>query len=144
MVLDIGSLRRGDSYKDIARLMPDAVFRQLKEYVWYSDRQIPVDVKRIKKIIADGEYRGFLPIETLDSSDPKVKIKKFLSRARKYTKANQSIGAPNTSAAFTTDTIQADSTRFFSNIQPTRYMLNATPLRLKFNSGAEIKNDPKK
>ncbi|MBD3384668.1 TIM barrel protein [candidate division KSB1 bacterium] len=84
VVLDIGSLRRGDPYEEISRLAPYAVSWQLKEMVWYGDKQVPVDVQKIKAIIDSSGYRGFLPIETLGSGDPKAKIKNLISKVREY------------------------------------------------------------
>jgi sugar phosphate isomerase/epimerase len=84
VVLDIGSLRQGDPYEEIARLLPYAVSWQLKEKVWYGDTQVDVDVEKIYKIIMNSGYRGFLPIETLGSGDPKIKIKNLISKVREY------------------------------------------------------------
>jgi hypothetical protein len=56
---------------------------QLKESVWYGDREAPVDLDRIKKIIDKAGYQGMVPIETLGAGDPRVKVARFLERVRK-------------------------------------------------------------
>ncbi len=80
--LDIGSLRGGDPYKEIETLAPYAVSWQIKESVWYGDKEVPADFARIKAIIDAAGYRGFLPLETLGSGDPKVKMANLLHRVR--------------------------------------------------------------
>ena len=80
MILDIGSFRTDDPYKDIARIAPHAVSWQIKEMVDVRNRQVPVDLKTVVQIVKDAEYRGYLPIETLGQGDPKTKITKFYNR----------------------------------------------------------------
>ena len=83
VILDTGSLRILDPYEEIARLLPYAVSWQLKENVWYGDKEVPVDLEKIKAIINHGGYRGFIPIETLGDGDPKIKIEALLTRINK-------------------------------------------------------------
>ncbi|MBN2001410.1 sugar phosphate isomerase/epimerase [candidate division KSB1 bacterium] len=84
VILDTGSLRTLDPYEEIARLLPYAISWQLKESVWYGEKEIPVDMEKIKNIIDSGGYRGFLPIETLGEGDPKQKIENLISSVRKH------------------------------------------------------------
>lgn len=83
VVLDIGSLRQGDPYAEIEKLVPYAVTWQLKESVWQGGREVPTDVGRIKAIIDKAGYRGFLPIETLGPGDPREKLARFLPVVRR-------------------------------------------------------------
>jgi sugar phosphate isomerase/epimerase len=83
VILDVGSLRQGDPYAEIEKLLPYAVSWQLKETVWYGAKETPVDLMRIKAIIEKGGYRGVLPIETLGAGDPRVKVPRFLEQVRK-------------------------------------------------------------
>jgi sugar phosphate isomerase/epimerase len=83
VILDVGSLRQGDPYMEIEKLLPYAVSWQLKETVWYGAKETPVDLTRIKAIIEKGGYRGVLPIETLGAGDPRVKVARFLEQVRK-------------------------------------------------------------
>lgn len=82
VMLDVGSLRQSDPYEQIAKLLPYAVSWQLKENVWYGEKEVPIDLKKLKAIIYKGGYRGFLPIETLGEGDPKVKVKTFLAKVQ--------------------------------------------------------------
>ena len=84
VILDIGSLRQGDPYAEIERLVPYAVTWQLKESVWQGGKEVPTDVGRIKAIIDKAGYRGFLPIETLGPGDPREKVTRFLADVRRY------------------------------------------------------------
>jgi sugar phosphate isomerase/epimerase len=84
VILDIGSLRQGDPYAEIEKLVPYAVTWQLKEKVWYGAKEVTTDVGRIKAIVDRLGYRGFLPIETLGSGDPRVKVSTFLAEIRRH------------------------------------------------------------
>ena len=84
VILDTGSLRQGDPYAEIEKLVSYAVTWQLKESVWQGGKEIPTDVGRIKAIIDKAGYRGFLPIETLGAGDPRVKVPRFLAEVRRY------------------------------------------------------------
>jgi sugar phosphate isomerase/epimerase len=84
VILDIGSLRQGDPYAEIEKLVPYAVTWQLKEKVWYGAKEVPTDIGRVKAIIDRVGYRGFLPIETLGSGDPRVKVSNFLAEIRRH------------------------------------------------------------
>lgn len=83
VILDVGSLRQDDPYKEIEKLLPYAVSWQVKETVWYGKKQVATDLARIKAIIDRGGYRGFLPIETLGEGDPRVKVGRFFSKVKK-------------------------------------------------------------
>ena len=84
VMLDVGSLRQGDPYDEIDKLLPYAVSWLLKEHVWYGDRQERIDLAKLKEIITTGGYRGFLPVETLGEGDPCVKVERFLKQVRQY------------------------------------------------------------
>ncbi|MCW5965766.1 MAG: sugar phosphate isomerase/epimerase, partial [Bryobacterales bacterium] len=82
VILDVGSLRQRDVYQEVAALMPYAVSWQLKENVWFGDKETPIDLKRLKEVMGTAGYRGFLPIETLGAGDPRVKVAGFLKQVR--------------------------------------------------------------
>lgn len=82
VILDIGSLRQGDPYAEIEKLLPYAVSWQLKENVWYGKKETPTDLAKIRAIIEKGGYRGYVPIETLGEGDPRIKVARFLERVR--------------------------------------------------------------
>jgi len=78
-ILDVGSLRQGDPYEEIARLIPYACTWQIKETVWYGAKETPIDLPRLRALIEKTGYRGFLPIESLAPGDPTA----FLEKVRK-------------------------------------------------------------
>jgi sugar phosphate isomerase/epimerase len=82
VILDVGSLRQTDPYEEIEQLLPYAVSWQLKESVWYGSKEVPTDLAKVKAIIDNVGYRGFLPIETLGPGDPRVKVARFLEQVR--------------------------------------------------------------
>jgi sugar phosphate isomerase/epimerase len=65
LIVDTGNFKTADPYKDIAAVVPYAVNWQLKESSFGIGSPIPTDYKRLIKIIKDGGYKGYLPIETL-------------------------------------------------------------------------------
>jgi len=77
LMLDIGSYRTSDPYAEIAQTIKYAVNWQLKEKVFINQVETPVDLQKIKDIIAASDYKGYLPIETLGEGDPIMKVEKF-------------------------------------------------------------------
>jgi sugar phosphate isomerase/epimerase len=82
VVLDVGSLRQGDPYEEIEKLLPYACTWQIKEQVWYGTKAAPIDLPRIKRIIDKVGYRGFTPIEALGPGDPEQIVTAFLEKVR--------------------------------------------------------------
>jgi len=80
--LDIGGFRTADPYSDIGRAIPYAVNWQIKENVFFHDQETPTDLRRLFDIIRKHGYRGYLPLETLGSGDPREKMRVFLARVR--------------------------------------------------------------
>jgi len=64
-LVDTGKYFSDDPYADIALMVPHAVNWQIKETLGSSVKSPPTDFRRLVKVIRDGGYRGFLPIETL-------------------------------------------------------------------------------
>ncbi len=83
LVLDIGSYRTGDPYKQIAETAAYAVNWQIKENMYVNGIEQKTDLRKVIGIIKLSGYRGYLPIETLGSGDPKVKVPLFLEEVRK-------------------------------------------------------------
>lgn len=79
VILDVGSLRQGDPYEEIARLIPYACTWQIKETVWYGTKETPIDLPRLHGLIEKAGYRGFLPVESLAPGDPTA----FLEKVKK-------------------------------------------------------------
>ncbi len=81
-ILDIGSLRSGDPYAEIEKLVPYAVSWQIKENVGRAGKDEPTDLARIKAIMDRSGYRGYVPFEALGGGDPRVKVAGFLEKIR--------------------------------------------------------------
>jgi sugar phosphate isomerase/epimerase len=82
-ILDIGSLRQGDPYAEIEKVVPYAVSWQIKESVGRNSQEEPTDLRKIKAIIDRSGYRGYVPFEALGAGDPRAKIVGFLEKIRK-------------------------------------------------------------
>jgi len=80
--VDVGSLRTGDPYEEVARLAPFAVTWQLKERLYRRGVEEKTDVARVVRIIREAGYRGYVPIETLGEGDPREKVRRFLGEVR--------------------------------------------------------------
>ncbi len=65
LIVDTGNFKTPDPYKDIAAVIPYAVNWQIKESVFGIGSEVPTDYKKLVKIIKDGGYKGYLPVETL-------------------------------------------------------------------------------
>jgi sugar phosphate isomerase/epimerase len=83
VILDVGSLRQGDPYEEIEKLLPYACTWQIKENVWYGQKSAPIDLARVRAIIDKVGFRGFLPIEALGQGDPQAVVTSFLEKVRK-------------------------------------------------------------
>jgi len=80
--VDIGSLRTGDPYEEIARLAPFAYTWQIKESVYRRGREEKTDARAIVRILRESGYRGYVPLETLGEGDPRLKIRHLLNEFR--------------------------------------------------------------
>jgi sugar phosphate isomerase/epimerase len=79
--LDIGSLRAGDPYEEIAKLAPYAYTWQIKEKIYRNGKEEKPDLNRLMGIIRKSGYRGYIPIETLEG-DPRVQVPRFIAEVR--------------------------------------------------------------
>ena len=82
VVLDVGSLRQGDPYKEIEKLLPYSCTWQIKERVYVDGKAAPIDLGKIRAIIDRVGYRGFVPFESLGPGNPE-QVTEFLERVRK-------------------------------------------------------------
>jgi len=80
--VDVGSLRMGDPYADIARLAPYAYTWQLKERLYRGNVEEATDVGAVLRIMRETGYRGYVPIETLGAGDAREKVRRFLGEVR--------------------------------------------------------------
>lgn len=86
VIVDTGYFMTDDPYVDIAKVVPYAVNFQVKESPFGKESTIRTDLKRLVRIVRDGGYRGYLPIETLSLAnrpyDPKKLVPQFLAELR--------------------------------------------------------------
>jgi sugar phosphate isomerase/epimerase len=80
LMLDIGSYHTGDPYKDIEANSKYAISWQMKEKVFFNDRQVDTDYVKIIDIVRRCGYKGCLPLETLGEGDPYQKVKALFDK----------------------------------------------------------------
>ena len=85
-LVDTGKYMTDDTYADIALMVPHAVNWQIKETLRSRTDSPRTDFRKLVKIIREGGYRGYLPIETLamrrKDYDPFVEVAKVLAELR--------------------------------------------------------------
>lgn len=81
LMLDVGCYHT-DPYREIERTIEYAVTWQIKENVFIDDVETPTDIPRIIDIIARGGYRGFVPIEILNSGNERERTKVMFEKVR--------------------------------------------------------------
>lgn len=72
LILDVGSLRIGNSYDEIRKLAPYANYWFIKEHVYPYGVKTPVDMNKIANILKETNYTGYVSFESLSEGDPKV------------------------------------------------------------------------
>jgi len=82
LILDTGSYRVGDPYKEIEKTVRHAVNWQIKEKVFIGGKEVDVDMPRLINIIKASGYRGYIPLETLGAGDPEPKIIALLEKIK--------------------------------------------------------------
>jgi sugar phosphate isomerase/epimerase len=94
IIVDTGNFTTKDPYKDIETLVPYAVNWQVKEYIDGYGGTIKTDYQKLVKIIKDGGFKGFVPVETLkvkgDPYDPFQRVTTMI------TKLNEALESINT------------------------------------------------
>lgn len=71
LILDIGSLRRGDPYEEIRKLAPHANYWFIKELVYVDGVAQAVNMKKIAALLKEVNYAGYISFESLTDGDPK-------------------------------------------------------------------------
>lgn len=71
LILDIGSLRRGDPYEEIRKLAPYANYWFIKEWVYVDGVAQAVNMKKIATLLKEVNYAGYISFESLTDGDPK-------------------------------------------------------------------------
>jgi sugar phosphate isomerase/epimerase len=85
-IVDTGYYKTDDPYADMAKVAPYAVNWQIKQSAFGAASPIPLDLKRLLRIIKSSGYRGFIPIETLSVAgqdyDPFKVVPAFIQQVR--------------------------------------------------------------
>lgn len=84
MIVDTGSFKTEDPYKDIEAVVPYAINWQIKESVFGLGSEVQTDYVKLMKIIKKGGYQGYLPVETLSERnkpyDPFARVETMMAR----------------------------------------------------------------
>ena len=83
LMLDIGSYRSADPYAEIQQTIRHAITWQLKEEVYIDGKAVKTDLDKMKTIISNSTFRGYIPIETLGEGDPKQKVAFMFNEVKK-------------------------------------------------------------
>lgn len=70
-----------DPYAEMAKAAPYAVNWQVKQSPWGEESTVPMDFNRLLRIVRASDYRGYLPIETLES-DPFTAVPMMIRKLR--------------------------------------------------------------
>jgi sugar phosphate isomerase/epimerase len=91
IIVDTGNFISEDPYKDIESLIPHAINWQVKEFIDGYGGSIRTDYPKLVKIIKDGGYKGFVPVETLkvrgDFYDPFQRVENMVIKLNEALKA---------------------------------------------------------
>ncbi|WP_297089323.1 sugar phosphate isomerase/epimerase family protein [uncultured Draconibacterium sp.] len=83
IILDTGMFKTKDPYEDIKAVTPFAVNWQVKESVFGKESEIRTDFSKIVEILRENNYRGYLPVETLENKnkayDPFVLVPEMIT-----------------------------------------------------------------
>jgi sugar phosphate isomerase/epimerase len=82
LILDTGSFWTGDSYAQIKMCIPYTLNWQVKVLTYMDGVAKEIDLVRLMRLIKDGGYRGYLPLETLDPGDPVPQVEALLAGIR--------------------------------------------------------------
>ncbi len=85
-MVDTGKYLTADPYADIAMMVPHAVNWQIKETLGSSLQSPRADFRRLVRVLHEGGFRGFVPIETLimgrKDYDAEAEVVKVLAALR--------------------------------------------------------------
>lgn len=84
LIVDTGSFKTADPYKDIEAVVPYAINWQIKESPFGLGSKVETDYVKLVRIIKNGGYKGYLPVETLSERDkpydPFERVEKMIAR----------------------------------------------------------------
>lgn len=84
IIVDTGNFLTEDPYKDIAAMVPYAVNWQVKEFMDGYGGTTRIDYEKFVRILKEGNYQGYLPVETLkvrgDFYDPFQRVSNMMTQ----------------------------------------------------------------
>lgn len=84
IIVDTGNFLTDDPYKDIAAMVPYAVNWQVKEFTDGYGGSSRIDYEKFVRILKEGNYKGYLPVETLkvkgDFYDPFQRVSSMVNQ----------------------------------------------------------------
>ena len=90
LILDTGYFHTDNPYKDMEMCLPYVINWQIKESVKGKENMVPIDLKRIMKMVRKVGYSGYLSIETLSVPgrpyDPYTLVPEFIRKVREAIK----------------------------------------------------------
>ncbi len=86
--LDTGNYRT-NAYDELAQAAPRAVNVQIKASIFTSDGgpKVLADMGRIKKILLDAQYRGWIALEYEDAEDPYLAVPRYIKQMKELFEA---------------------------------------------------------
>ena len=86
--LDTGNYRT-NAYEELAQAAPRAVNVQIKASIFTSDGgpKVLADIGRIKKILLDAKYRGWIALEYEDAEDPYLAVPRYIKQMKELFEA---------------------------------------------------------
>lgn len=82
LLVDIGSYRQHDPYKEIEQNVKYAISWQIKESVFINGEEVKADIPRVMEIIRKSGFRGFVPLEILKPGTERERAKGLLQEMR--------------------------------------------------------------
>ncbi len=79
--LDAGNYRT-NPYKELALAAPRAVNVQLKVEVYKGEEKVPTDLERLRDILVEANYKGWVALEYEAAEDPKIAIPRYLGQMK--------------------------------------------------------------
>jgi len=83
LMLDIGCYST-NPFAEIEQTIKHAVTWQVKEEMYINGKVVKTDIGKLKTIISNAGYRGYLPIETLGEGDPKQKVASLFAEVKQH------------------------------------------------------------
>jgi sugar phosphate isomerase/epimerase len=82
-IFDSGNFHSADPYAELAKIAPYSINVHLKVTVSAAGKKQPTDYARLRKILTDVGYRGYITLEYEEEEDPRIACPRHLDEIRK-------------------------------------------------------------